>query len=148
MERSPNLEAWLKGKLDPDRILLVEDNPDDVSLFVKFSISHHVTIQVAQNADEAADILSACVAPVRMVFLDWVLRHGPAGIEAFKLMRSAANRLDPTPDVPVVVLSAIVNATMVDQMAEIGFSATIRKPTCYTQRFFDSLFSCFNIPKL
>jgi two-component system, response regulator len=113
-------------------ILLVEDNPDDVTFtlraFRKNNISNEVII--ATNGEEALDILlpgdDAPAFQPALVLLDVKLPK-VGGIEVLRRIRS-----DPrTESVPVIMLTTSSEDTDIVNSYRLGANSFVRKPVVF-----------------
>jgi two-component system response regulator len=121
-----------------EKILLVEDNPDDELLtlraFRKNNISNEVV--VARDGVEALDYLFATGAyegrdtadTPQVVLLDLKLPR-MSGLEVLKKMRSEAL----TKLLPVIILTTSSEESDVLSGYELGANSYIRKPVDFTQ---------------
>lgn len=106
-----------------ERILLVEDNPDDIFMikraFEKAKIAN--PIDVVENGEKAIDYLEENI-PV-LVLLDLKL-PGISGFEVLKWIKSK-ERLK---RVPVVILTSSQNGKDVNRAYDLGANSYIVKP--------------------
>lgn len=106
-----------------ERILLVEDNPDDIFMikraFEKAKIAN--PIDVVENGEKAIDYLEENI-PV-LVLLDLKL-PGISGFEVLKWIKSR-ERLR---RVPVVILTSSQNRKDVNRAYDLGANSYIVKP--------------------
>ncbi len=119
-------------------ILLVEDNPDDVTLtlraFQKNNLTHRV--EVMRNGVEAVDYMlgrgSYNQRDLRdmpdMVLLD-VNLPGLNGLEVLRLLRSAEG----TRLIPIIMLTTSNEQDDIVRSYMLGANSYVRKPVDYTQ---------------
>jgi two-component system response regulator len=115
------------------RILLVEDNPDDVALTMRAFRHHGIAedVDVARDGVEACDLLvgSGASDPLHpaVVLLDLKLPK-LSGLEVLRAVRAEhSNAL-----VPVVVLSSSIQPDDVEAAYRLGANSYVRKPVDYT----------------
>lgn len=118
---------------DPVEILLVEDNPDDVTLTLRAFERARVTnpIYVARDGAEALEFLFATgrfvdrenCAPPEIVLLDLQLPE-KSGLEVLRQMRA-----DPrTKDTPVIVLTVSTRDSDLGECRRLGVQTYLVKP--------------------
>ncbi len=113
------------------RILLVEDNPDDVELTLRAFRKHNLAneIIVARDGEEALDILfqrgeeSAGQRATDLVLLDLKLPKVD-GLEVLKQIKSNSK----TQLIPVVVLTSSKEEKDLVESYRLGVNSYIRKP--------------------
>jgi len=110
------------------RVLLVEDNKDDVDLtLLAFRMNEIAAdIDVARDGAEALDYLFSKRSPPSVVLLDLKLPRVD-GIEVLRRLRSDER----TRRIPVVVLTSSGEQRDLQQIAEIGVESYIRKPVSF-----------------
>ena len=111
------------------RILLVEDNRDDVDLtLMAFRMNGiEVTVDVARDGAEALEYLSTRPAPT-VVLLDLKLPRVD-GVEVLRRLRSDER----TRGIPVVVLTTSGEQRDLQQTADMGIERYIRKPVSFSE---------------
>jgi two-component system, response regulator len=114
-------------------ILLVEDNPDDVTFTLRAFRKNNITNEViiATNGQEALDILlpgdDAPEFHPALVLLDVKLPK-VGGIEVLRRIRS-----DPrTESVPVIMLTTSSEDTDIVNSYRLGANSFVRKPVVFT----------------
>lgn len=132
MARSTGLEAVV----NPGKILLVEDNPDDVALTMRALKSHNITndVVVAQDGAQALDYLFGAkgnalgdVLPA-VVLLDLKLPK-VNGLEVLQRIRAhESTRL-----LPVVILTSSDEERDVIQGYSLGANSYVRKPVDFVE---------------
>ena len=106
----------------PKRILIVDDEPDirEVARVSLEAIGGHEVIDVASGADA---LVAAARERPDAILLD-VMMPGLDGPTTFaRLQESEATR-----DIPVIMLTAKVQATDRSRLAELGVAAVLSKP--------------------
>jgi two-component system response regulator len=128
--------------MDRQKILLVEDNPDDIALtlraFKKVNIANE--IEVVRDGEEAMDYLlgrgkhadrDTSVAPA-VILLDLKLPK-MSGLEVLKAIRSEQS----TRLLPVVILTSSKEESDLVNGYRLGANSYIRKPVDF-ERFVDA----------
>ncbi len=115
------------------RILLIEDNPDDVELTLRALKKHNIVneVVVAQDGVEALDLLlkgALAEQPPEIILLDLKLPKVD-GIEVLRRIRAepATRRL------PVVVLTSSTEERDLVESYNHGANSFIRKPVDFDQ---------------
>ena len=117
---------------DP-RVLLVEDNPDDVALTVRAFRHHGIAddVDVARDGVEACDLLlgRSGEEPLHpaVVLLDLKLPK-MNGLEVLATLRAEPS----TAFVPIVILSSSIQDDDVGAAYRLGANSYVRKPVDYT----------------
>jgi len=122
--------------VNPGKILLVEDNPDDVALTMRALKSHNITndVVVAQDGVEAIDYLFGTKgrpAPTELpavVLLDLKLPK-VNGMEVLQRIRGDER----TKLLPVVILTSSAEEQDVVRGYDLGANSYIRKPVDFVQ---------------
>lgn len=113
------------------KILLVEDNPDDVELTMRALEQTKVTnaIVIAHDGAEASDMLftGECIKPA-LILLDLKLPKID-GLELLKKIRAD----DRTKLLPVVILTSSKEEKDLVQSYSLGANSYIRKPVDFDQ---------------
>jgi two-component system response regulator len=126
----------MSSKSDP-RVLLVEDNPDDVDLALMAfrMVGVPVEVDVARDGAEALDYLfssgSRSGAPLpspSVVLLDLKLPRVD-GLEVLRRMRSDER----TRRIPVVILTTSAEDRDLEDIADIGVDRYVRKPVSFSE---------------
>jgi two-component system, response regulator len=114
------------------RVLLVEDNPDDVDLtLLAFKLNEiPARIDIARDGAEALDFLFSTgphsgepLPELSVILLDLKLPRVD-GLEVLRRVRAD----DRTRNIPVVILSTSKEETDLRRTAEIGIDRYVRKP--------------------
>ena len=122
--------------MNPGKILLVEDNPDDVALTMRALKSHNITndVVVAQDGAQALDYLFGAKgkAPVgdlpAVVLLDLKLPK-VNGLEVLQRIRATeATRL-----LPVVILTSSDEERDIIDGYSLGANSYVRKPVDFVE---------------
>ena len=119
------------------RILLVEDNPDDVELTLRAFEKHNLVndIIVARDGEEALDIIfqrgekGAASPKPDLILLDLKLPKVD-GLEVLKEMKGDAE----TKIIPIVVLTSSKEERDIVESYRLGVNSYIRKPVNF-ERF-------------
>ncbi len=122
--------------MNPGKILLVEDNPDDVALTLRALKSHNITneVIVAQDGVEAIDYLFGTTtrpAPADLpavVLLDLKLPK-INGMEVLQRIRSEER----TTLLPVVILTSSDEERDVIDGYKLGANSYVRKPVDFVE---------------
>jgi len=122
--------------VNPGKILLVEDNPDDVALTLRALKSHNITneVIVAQDGVEAIDYLFGAKeqrAPTELpavVLLDLKLPK-INGMEVLQRIRSEER----TTLLPVVILTSSDEERDVIDGYKLGANSYVRKPVDFVE---------------
>lgn len=113
------------------RVLLIEDDPDDVSLIRHFLSETHEHEEAARFSLKAADRLSSGCKTLGQEAFDVVLLDlllpGGVGIEAFAKVREVR------PEVPVVVLTGFKDESLAIQAVGLGAQDYLLKGTIDAQ---------------
>jgi two-component system, response regulator len=120
--------------MNSDPILLVEDNPDDVTFtlraFKKNNISNEIV--VATDGEQALDLLlpDGPAPPLRpaLVLLDVKLPKID-GLEVLRRIRSEAS----TQTLPVVVLTTSSEESDIIDSYRLGANSYVRKPVVFSE---------------
>jgi len=115
------------------RVLLVEDNKDDVDLTLQAFRMNQIAadIDVARDGAEALEYLFPTGAPrpiPTVVLLDLKLPRVD-GLEVLRRLRSDER----TRRIPVVILTSSGEPRDLQQIAEIGVERYIRKPVSFSE---------------
>ena len=122
--------------MNPGKILLVEDNPDDVALTMRALKSHNITndVVVAQDGAQALDYLFGAKGSPRagelpaVVLLDLNLPK-VNGLEVLRRIRAdEATRL-----LPVVILTSSDEERDVIEGYSLGANSYVRKPVDFVE---------------
>jgi len=122
--------------MNPGKILLVEDNPDDVALTMRALKSHNITneVVVAQDGAQALDYLFGATGAARarelpaVVLLDLKLPK-VNGLEVLQRIRAdEATRL-----LPVVILTSSDEERDVIDGYRLGANSYVRKPVDFVE---------------
>ncbi len=122
--------------MNPGKILLVEDNPDDVALTLRALKSHNITndVVVAEDGAKAlaylfgADGAPAPEAPPAVVLLDLKLPK-INGLEVLRRIRSDER----TRLLPVVILTSSDEERDVIDGYSLGANSYVRKPVDFVE---------------
>lgn len=111
------------------RILIVEDNPGDVDLFLEtLGSSSHVTVTVAEDGEQAiATLLRSVGAETEtrpnLIILDWDLPR-KSGIEVLVEMKAHPGLRH----IPVVVMTSSQSPRDIQAIYTLGASCCVVKP--------------------
>lgn len=126
----------VKNLNDDVHILLVEDFIFNVTVVQKILKKYGVQITVAQNGQEAVDLVLANPSAYDIVLMD--LRMPVLdGISATKLIRDTGNQI------PIIALTASTTKETLDTVRDIGMNGFIAKPidpSTFAPRISDYLF--------
>src|SRR5713101_6239476 len=130
------LPAGLEAPVNPGKILLVEDNPDDVALTIRALKSHNITndVIVAHDGVEALDCLfgtGGVPGPDELpavVLLDLNLPK-VNGMEVLQLIRADER----TRLLPVVILTSSDEERDVIDGYSLGANSYVRKPVDFVE---------------
>ncbi len=113
--------------MNPGKILLVEDNPDDVTLTMRALKSHNITndVVVAQDGVQALDYLFGLPA---VVLLDLKLPK-LNGMEVLQRIRSDER----TKLLPVVILTSSDEERDIIDGYSLGANSYVRKPVDFVE---------------
>jgi len=122
--------------VNPGKILLVEDNPDDVTLTMRALKSHNITndVVVAQDGVQALDYLfgaqgrSPSADLPAVVLLDLKLPKGN-GMEVLQRIRSEER----TKLLPVVILTSSDEERDIIDGYSLGANSYVRKPVDFVE---------------
>ncbi len=122
--------------MNPGKILLVEDNPDDVALTLRALKSHNITndVVVAQDGAQALDLLFGAKAAdlggelPAVVLLDLKLPK-VNGMEVLQRIRAD----DRTRLLPVVILTSSDEERDVIEGYSLGANSYVRKPVDFVE---------------
>lgn len=122
------------------RILLVEDDPDNISLMTRLLAHHGHLISVAEHAAAAWD--KALAEQPDLILMDLELPAGPdsqpdphAGLDATRRLKA-----DPrTAGIPVIALTAHTMAQHRERIAEAGCDDLQEKPIFPFQQLLDKI---------
>jgi len=122
--------------VNPGKILLVEDNPDDVALTLRALKSHNITndVVVAQDGAQALDLLFGAKAAAlegelpAVVLLDLKLPK-VNGMEVLQRIRAD----DRTRLLPVVILTSSDEERDVIEGYSLGANSYVRKPVDFVE---------------
>jgi len=122
--------------VNPGKILLVEDNPDDVALTLRALKSHNITndVVVAEDGAQALDLLFGAKAPAlggelpAVVLLDLKLPK-VNGMEVLQRIRAD----DRTRLLPVVILTSSDEERDVIEGYSLGANSYVRKPVDFVE---------------
>jgi len=123
--------------VNPGKILLVEDNPDDVALTLRALKSHNITneVVVAQDGAQALDILFGANAKVpaatelpAVVLLDLKLPK-VNGMEVLQRIRADER----TRLLPVVILTSSDEERDIIDGYSLGANSYVRKPVDFVE---------------
>ncbi len=122
--------------MNPGKILLVEDNPDDVALTLRALKSHNITndVVVAQDGAQALDLLFGAKAAAlggelpAVVLLDLKLPK-VNGMEVLQRIRAD----DRTRLLPVVILTSSDEERDVIEGYSLGANSYVRKPVDFVE---------------
>jgi len=122
--------------VNPGKILLVEDNPDDVALTLRALKSHNITndVVVAQDGAQALDLLFGAKAAdlggelPAVVLLDLKLPK-VNGMEVLQRIRAD----DRTRLLPVVILTSSDEERDVIEGYSLGANSYVRKPVDFVE---------------
>jgi len=128
--------AGPEAAVNPGKILLVEDNPDDVALTLRALKSHNITndVVVAEDGAKAlaylfgADGAPAPEAPPAVVLLDLKLPK-INGLEVLRRIRSDER----TRLLPVVILTSSDEERDVIDGYSLGANSYVRKPVDFVE---------------
>ena len=118
------------------RVLLVEDNPDDVELTLRAFRKHNLAneIIVARDGEEALAVLferdkeGAEHRAVDMVLLDLKLPK----VDGLEVLRQVKSNLE-TQTIPVVVLTSSKEENDLEESYRLGVNSYIRKPVDFVK---------------
>jgi DNA-binding NtrC family response regulator len=134
-------DSWLNEMIRPRKILLVDDSEDDCEIITRFSTGFHIEWVLAHDAQSAISKFNND-GHFSMVILDLHLGMSPYdGVILFRKIKEL------TPDVPVLVLSGVLDNSLIAAIAKIGFAIFAVKPACFTEAFFTQLYGSINIPR-
>jgi len=128
--------AGLEALVNPGKILLVEDNPDDVALTLRALKSHNITndVVVAEDGAQALDYLFGAKANAledelpAVVLLDLKLPK-VNGMEVLQRIRSEER----TRLLPVVILTSSDEERDVIDGYSLGANSYVRKPVDFVE---------------
>ena len=110
------------------RILLVEDNPDDIlSLYlIVDKTSPRVLLTVAADGDEAVDLLEKLDPPPSLILLD-VQLPGRSGLDVLGWIRARSEFIR----VPVVMLTGCLDSAVIKRALSLGANSYLVKPSTF-----------------
>ena len=112
------------------RVLLVEDNPDDVEMTLLAFRMDHIPAEfvIARDGAEALDCLFSMQPAPTLVLLDLKLPRVD-GVEVLRRLRADER----TRRIPVVVLSSSNEEADVRRTQELGIARYVRKPVDFLE---------------
>lgn len=131
-------EQWLKLRVRPAQVLLVEDSEPDRLLCQRMMGPYNCDVDEAVSGAEAVEL--AARKRYDYVFLDYGLpdEHGASTFRRLRAVQA---------EICVVFITGQVDAEKVEAAARVGFTVFIRKPDCFTPEFFEELMRMFRIAK-
>lgn len=111
MSSSSPEKIWLATITTPARILLVDDNPDDIELFKRSLVGLNVQLSVCLTGEEALDLFFQHKFVTAL--LDLKL-PGRSGSEVFKIIR-ARDR-----ETPIAILSGYIDENIERDLPQFG----------------------------
>ena len=108
---------------EPDRILVVEDDPDGQAVVAHILQSMKIPVDVAKDAEEAEEYLFVTGTPYRAVIIDLAL----PGKDGWELLSEILD--DPnSADIPCIAVTAFHTSKMREEALRAGFIAYFPKP--------------------
>lgn len=106
------------------RVLLIDDN-QPVRLLIGNLLKDlgFTQVDMADNTSEGWDLY--CAHKPDILLVDWRMDH-PEGLEFVRRVRGS--RTSPTPDVPVIMMTAYTNKDMLFQARDSGITEFLIKP--------------------
>ncbi len=142
--RTENFETWIKAQTDPAKLLVIDDDENDLELFNKYSAPFHCQMTSVNKGEIGLELVKT--NRFRMVFVDWKLNCDLQGLDLFRALKNSTKIIRDS--VPIVILSGYIDSKMAIDLSQIGFSVLIQKPECFNEQFFKEMFLLFNIPKI
>lgn len=106
------------------RVLLVDDNPSVCELIRSLLLDlGFATIDTAATPDEGWTLY--CAHKPDILLVDWRIDH-PEGLDFVRRIRGS--RASPTPDVPVILMTAYTNKELLFQARDAGITEFLIKP--------------------
>lgn len=108
-------------RVEPKRILLVDDYPDALDMWGLYLRSVGYEVVTADNGLSAVDLALSC--PPDIIVMDLEL-PGQSGFDAARQLRQDAR----TADLPLIAATGYSHAKQLDQARAVGFDAIVIKP--------------------
>jgi CheY-like chemotaxis protein len=132
------LADWLKEKLKPTRILIIDDEDTLRDLYRRLMVQYFCEIKDVPTGADALELISR--EDFDLVLLDYML-PGEDGTEIFRQIRKLR------PAISVVIISGYIDNDMVNKLAKVGFSALIPK-SMNSVSWVDDLMRTFRVVKI
>lgn len=125
-------EEWAR----PARILIVEDEPDVVTVLRRYLDPFAVESTVEYSSGSALHRLAR--ETFDLIFIDLLLRDG-SGVD---VIQEARRR---NPSVPIVVISGCIDGQMIEDAHKAGIVSFLRKPHDFNAAQVQALLTMFKI---
>jgi CheY-like chemotaxis protein/signal transduction histidine kinase len=135
-ENTPNIDISAFAAFRESSVLLVEDNLINQKVFLGILNKSGMTIHIANDGQEALDILNDTDKKVDIIFMDINMPIMDGYIATTKIRLDERFKL-----VPVIALSALTSVSEVDKMFACGMNGYLAKPLRKGKLF--SVFSLF-----
>jgi len=112
------LQDYVKGLIKPEKILLVEDDPDLAGLIAKLVEDFNCEITIARSVAEARARVSE--HPFSFYLIDQRLPDG-TGLQIFEEISKSIEAA------PVCVISGFLNDEVMEAFRKVGFCVFLRK---------------------
>ena len=132
------LADFYAAAAEPRRILLIDDNSDDIELIKHLIRNHHCELDVAQ--DSAQGVKMAVNGNYQLTFCD-VKMPTMDGVEVVRLIKNFKE------EYPVVALSGNFSREVIESLHKAGCVVFAHKPECMTQEWMNGLLGTFLIPR-
>ncbi len=122
-ENSPNIDIGSFAAYRETNVLLVEDNLINQKVFLGILSKSGMNISIANNGQEALDILNDSSKKIGIVFMDinMPIMDGYVATQKIRL----DERFD---ELPIIALSALTSVSEVDKMFACGMNGYLAKP--------------------
>ncbi|MFQ5652800.1 MAG: response regulator [bacterium] len=124
------------------RILFVDDEDWSVSPYFEILQDHDIAVDLAENGDKAMEFLRK--GDYDLIVLDMMFAPGTIMGEGVQPRKSGATllkklrshdipNLQVKPDLPVLVLTAVTDQRLLDEIREMEVAAILRKPISFDE---------------
>lgn len=139
---NPFLESLNTKLVTPKKLLIVDDNPRDCEAIQLSTSSFNCELFVSGTIDAAVQTLQGKEKSFfKALFLDVNMPTIGHSLSLYKFLAESY------PQVKVIILSGVLDSTIMSRFNEIYYTLFAEKPKCFNEQFFEWLFGYVGVEK-